>query len=124
MAKVLIVDDSLDLLSILPTLLKHYDFEAETASTKKEAMDLLAKSKPDIIILDVNLCCDDGRDVCKELKASEDYKYIPILLFSANPDNLTGYELCNADGVMEKPFDIKIMVSKINLVLDKKIWVA
>jgi DNA-binding response OmpR family regulator len=115
MPKILIVDDSRDLADFLTVLLQLHNFEVETALSKTVLMDKLDTFKPDLILLDIVLRHIDGRELCKEIKNNSLYKKIPIILLSANPEFLKGYEVCEANDVIEKPFDIKTVIDKINM---------
>lgn len=115
MQKILIVDDSRDLADFLTVLLQLHNFEVETALSKTVLMDKLDTFKPDLILLDIVLRHIDGRELCKEIKNNCLYKKIPIILLSANPEFLKGYEVCEANDVIEKPFDIKTIIDKINM---------
>ncbi len=115
MPKILIVDDSRDLADFLTVLLQLHHFEVETALSKTVLMDKLDTFKPDLILLDIVLRHIDGRELCKEIKNNILYKKIPIILLSANPEFLKGYEVCEANDVIEKPFDIKTVIDKINM---------
>ena len=72
--------------------------------------EIVASYNPDLILLDILLSDRLGTEICKELK--ETYS-IPILLFSANTAKEKAYEECNADGFIEKPFDIKELVHTV-----------
>ncbi|MDN3654036.1 response regulator [Ferruginibacter paludis] len=106
MTTILIVDDEPDLLRMVSIALSLENFETLTAATKNQAVAILHHAIPDLIILDVNLSGHDGRDFCKELKSNTAFKHIPVLLYSADQQKLADFELCNADAVLAKPFDI------------------
>lgn len=112
MAKILVVDDSVDLADMLSILLKMNDHEVVAANTKKAMHKLLTSFKPDIVLLDVLLRDGDGRDMCQSIKEKDNR--ITIILMSANPKLIKDHQKCKADDVIEKPFDIKTVVEKVN----------
>lgn len=113
--KILLVDDSEDLLWFLPKLLEKKGFEVDVAISKKELISkLISEPLPNLIMLDVRLSGDDGRKVCDELKGNSSFKKIPIILISGNPDLLKDYPHYRADDIIEKPFTLDIIVDKIN----------
>ncbi len=114
MPKVLIVDDSPDLLDFLSLFLKVKKYDVETATSKAQIEDSLPFFVPDIILLDVRLHGEDGREICKYIKSKTPYKHIPIILLSASPELLKDYRECKACDVIEKPFDIQTVLEKIN----------
>ncbi|MDN3658131.1 response regulator [Ferruginibacter paludis] len=113
MKKILIVDDEPDLLQMVSIVLNFDNFETFTAGSKDKALAILQQVIPDLIILDVNLSGYDGRDFCKELKSSTAFKHIPIQLYSADSQKLADFELCNADGVIGKPFEIAQLTATV-----------
>jgi DNA-binding response OmpR family regulator len=113
MATILILDDSMELLEMLPIIFKMKGHKAITSSTKDSFLQKLQTCKPDLILIDIYLRHTDGREICKEIKGNEETKNIPVILISASPDKLTAYKDCDADGILEKPFDLNILITKI-----------
>lgn len=119
MAKILIVDDSKDLTEFLSVLLKMKDYDVDIAASKGELKRKLPVVSPDLILLDVRLGGDDGRELCKAIRKEMPDKHIPIILVSASPELLKDYEECEANDVIEKPFDISTIITKIDSLLSK-----
>lgn len=120
MAKLMIVEDSKDLLEIYSHLFNMKGFEVRTATSGESLVNQLSVEMPDVIIMDVRLKNEDGRKLCKDIKQKEFAKHIPIILISASMEMLADYKECKADAIIEKPFDIHTVTNKINLVLGKK----
>lgn len=116
MSRILIVDDEQDILHLVSMFLSSKGYEVRTAKSKTEFFDLLPSFKPDLIILDVMLGADNGRDICKEIKAAE-HKHIPVILYSAIPQMLANYEECNANDTLEKPFPLSELLKKVTKAL-------
>ncbi|RZK41468.1 MAG: response regulator [Pedobacter sp.] len=68
---------------------------------------------PDAYILDIWMSGSDGRDLCKRLKNEEKTKDIPVILISASNDLKKSAELAGADDFLAKPFDIDILLQKV-----------
>lgn len=117
MAKILVVDDSNDLLEVFTFFLKRKGYEVKSASSKDTVKSALSVFIPDLILMDVILDGGDGRELCKEIK--EKNKNIPIILISGNPEFLKDYEECKADAIIEKPFNLAEVTMKVNEVLAK-----
>jgi DNA-binding response OmpR family regulator len=115
MTRILIVEDNLDLRDFLIILLQLNNFEVQGASSEVEVFTRLITFKPHVILLDVLLGRDNGRNICKEIK--QRYKDIAVILLSANPKLLLDHEECNADDVIEKPFNNQDILNKIKKVL-------
>jgi DNA-binding response OmpR family regulator len=110
MKKVLVVDDDASILELMELILVKHGFEVYTHASGLGVPEIVNTCSPDIILLDILLSERLGTEICKELK--ETYS-IPILLFSANTAKEKAYEECNADGFIEKPFDIRELVHKV-----------
>lgn len=118
MGNILIVDDHEELLEILSTFLKMKGYNVEYVLSQEKARKTLSVSIPDLILLDVRMNGEDGRELCKEIK--EKYNpNIPIILLSASPNLLKDYEKWKADDIIEKPFELKTIIEKLNAVLKK-----
>lgn len=114
MPLVYILDDSFELLDMYQLIFTLHNFDCNTSYNKPEFLNLLKANKPDIILLDVMLGGEDGREICRELKQDNEYKDIPVILISANAKNLANYEDFSADGISEKPFNVKELIEKVN----------
>lgn len=114
MAKILIVDDNPDILHVMQLLFSSRGYEVVSTTKGEETYDLLAAENPALIFIDIHLAGIDGRDICKHLKAREDTKHIPVILFSANIIKGTTLEESLADDFIAKPFDIHELMLKVN----------
>jgi CheY-like chemotaxis protein len=106
--RVLIVDDDRVIQQLLEVNLEleGYDVVA-TASDGQEALEKIAKLKPDIVILDIMMPKMDGMAVCRHLKADPELAHIPVILLSARAQDLDirdGLEI-GANAYLTKPFD-------------------
>ena len=118
MSKIVIVDDSRDLLEVLKYFLEEKGYEVETATKQQDLIPLIKSFSPDVLILDIYLQAEDGRDICKELRKNEETKYLCILMFSASAKALANYKEYGADGYIEKPFGLNEIVNKIESTLE------
>ena len=117
--KILLVDDERDLVETLAYRLESAGYKVLTAYDGKEALKKAHEEKPRLIILDLVLPKKDGYEVCRELKADQEYKKIPIILFTAwkfDGDEADGYR-CGADTYLHKPIDSDLLLSTIKKLL-------
>ncbi|MEO8719499.1 MAG: response regulator [Ginsengibacter sp.] len=121
MSKILILDDDLDLLTVVKSLLLKKGFEVFAYSDWKNAWDAVKTCKPNLILLDVFLKGFDGLDVCKKLKSSYFTRNIPVIMISSYPNiaETAIYEF-GADDFLAKPFEVNEMMKKIRRVLSTK----
>lgn len=117
MSKIIIVDDSADLLEVMKFFLEEKGFEVVTATQKKSLVSLIKSFSPDLIILDIYLQEEDGREICKELRRHQETKHLCILMFSASKPTLDFKEY-GADGYIQKPFGLDEIVAKIESILE------
>jgi DNA-binding response OmpR family regulator len=114
MKRILIIDDDHEVLNAVSFLLIIHGFTVETASSVEMITDKIDAFKPDLIMLDVALRGEDGRNVCRRLKNNPVYKIIRLILFSANLTVHSDFKDCGADDFIEKPFEIEELLQKIN----------
>ncbi len=121
MPRLLIVDDDMDLLMVVKSLLHKKGFKVSVFSDWDKAWEAIKTYDPQLIILDVFLNGVDGLEICKRLKSSTYTRHIPIIIFSSYPRvaETAIYEF-GADDFIAKPFEVNDLVKKIHKVLSKK----
>src|SRR5574339_150831 len=100
--KVFVVDDERSILEALEFMLLEEGYEVKTASKGAELFRLNG-DLPDVILLDVLLSGEDGRDIAKKLKHQDKTKNIPIIMISAHPGAAETVRSCGADDFLPKP---------------------
>ena len=111
MAKLLIVDDDLDLVDMLSNYFRLKKYEIYTAYDGREALDKM-KYNPDLVLLDVNMPKLNGIEVCKRIR---DFTTSPILFLTARiteEDRVNGL-LVGGDDYICKPFSVKELEARI-----------
>jgi DNA-binding response OmpR family regulator len=114
--RILLIDDSELALAMAGDALEKHGFEVLTATNGLEANHyLFQKQQPDLIIIDVMIPLLNGNRTAKLLKENENTKQIPILLLASKPaEELQRLVLeSGADGFIQKPFDTRLLVEKI-----------
>jgi DNA-binding response OmpR family regulator len=122
MAKILVVDDEEHILMILKDSLEFSGFQIVTATNGEEALDVVVKENPDLVVLDVGMPKLDGWEVCRRLKADPATKALPVIILTAyaqTSDQRKGMGL-GADRFITKPCDLTYLVEEINSLLSKK----
>lgn len=94
-------------------VLKMQNYAVVAASNELELLAQLKQQTPDIILLDIYLDQEDGREIAKRLKENESTALIPIILYSAG--NITARSITEslADCFLPKPFDLPQLFSTI-----------
>ncbi|MCX8123878.1 MAG: response regulator transcription factor [Spirochaetes bacterium] len=119
MPKIYVVDDEKDIREILKVNLQKNGFDVYTFASAEEVLKQLAIAKPDLLILDIMMSGMDGFDLCKQIRASHNFKDIPILFLSAKSaelDKVLGLEL-GADDYITKPFSIHELIARVKAIL-------
>lgn len=113
---VLIVEDNIDLAEATRHFLAIKRFKV-LISDGKDVKQVITDNKPDIIILDISLGALDGREICRELKQSEETKTIPVIMLSAHDRLSKAYDDNYADGYIMKPFALAELLEEIQLLI-------
>lgn len=116
---ILIVEDNDELAEVLLDFLVAEGYEAEIAGNGYEALELFSAHSPRLVILDIMLPGMDGFTVCTEIRRLSD---VPVIIVSARgekTDMLDGLGL-GADDYIEKPYDIDILLAKINGIFERR----
>lgn len=116
---ILIVEDEKDIVKMLEYNLSKEGFKILSANNGEDALDLVHRHLPDLIILDLMLPEMDGLEVCKELKKESKTAHIPIVMLTAKSqeaDKIVGLEL-GADDYVTKPFSPRELTARIKAIL-------
>jgi DNA-binding response OmpR family regulator len=118
--KILVVDDELDVRTIISARLAMAGFEVLTAGDGQEALDLARTASPDALLLDLMLPKLDGFEVCRTLKSDKAFSNILVIIFSAKGGDADKKyaEQVGADAYMVKPFDFQIFAQTLQRLLD------
>lgn len=114
MAKILVVDDDTDILSVMEILLTMKGFEVQVTSKGENTFPKIESFKPDLILLDVLISGHDGRVICKKLKSDKETSHIPVIMFSAHPGAAASIAEYGANDFIAKPFDVNNLMKKVN----------
>lgn len=121
MAKILVVDDDPDILSVMEILLSMKGFTVDVTARGDNTFSKIESFQPDLILLDVLISGHDGRAICKEIKNNENLKHLPVIMLSAHPGAAASIGDYGADGFISKPFEVDFLLKKINEQLEHSI---
>jgi len=117
--RILVVDDEPDLLELVRFNLDQAGYRVDTAQSGREAMTMLRRSAPDLVVLDLMLPDLSGEEVCRQLRADVQLAHLPVIMLTAKSeevDRVVGFEL-GADDYVTKPFSPRELVLRIRAVL-------
>ncbi len=119
-SKIIIIDDDLDSIRLFESCLRPLGYQIDKAFSGKEALKLLSKNLPDLVILDVLLPDSHGFEICKIIKKElAKGSFIPVIMVTAlntREDKIKGLQ-SGADDFISKPIDIPELIAKINAML-------
>ena len=113
--KILVADDEPNIVISLEYLMKREGYTVLVARDGQEALDAIARDKPDLVLLDAMMPKKSGFEVCQAVRASEELQATKILMLTAkgrDTDLAKGLAL-GADAYMTKPFSTRELVQKV-----------
>ena len=115
-ARILVVDDEIEILRALQRSLTAHDFDVLTASTGEEALELIAHYRPDLMLLDLGLPGMSGLEVCKRVRSQSNLPIIVLSVKDTERDKVLALDL-GADDYVSKPFGMNEVLARIRVAL-------
>ena len=115
-ALIVLVEDDEDIRQLVRKLLSREGFAVEAAESSAALDQLLARKRPDLVILDLMLPGEDGLSICRRLRSRD---RVPILMLTAKSDpvdRVVGLEM-GADDYVAKPFDPRELLARVRALL-------
>jgi DNA-binding response OmpR family regulator len=119
MAEILVVDDDRDVAHSIELALRRREFRVTLAYSGVEALKVLRRYRPDLVILDVLMPGMTGLEVCRRLRADENMSDLPIIFLTARGqerDRIEGLR-AGADDYLSKPFNLEELILRVVAVL-------
>ena len=110
---ILIYDDDEEILFLCKAILSKYDFTVKTLSKCDNILTDIETFNPNIILMDLWIPQIGGEKAIEIIKQNESTKQTPVLIFSANADIKDISKKVNANGYLEKPFNISTFIEII-----------
>ncbi|WP_310423876.1 response regulator [Chamaesiphon sp. VAR_48_metabat_135_sub] len=119
--RILIVDDSPEILSITDAILSSAGYQTIAYAEGLIALQIMELIPPDLIILDINMPKIDGYEMTRRIRSNSVWDLTPILLFTALDPSRAAVGLeCGADDLLSKPFSIEELLGKVGLLLHSR----
>ena len=115
--RILLVDDDIDLLMLLERKLQRSGYIIESAGSMPEAEYVLSLFKPDLVILDINVAGEDGRQLCWKIKNTGDNRGAKVVLMSGYNYAINRQLLFGAEDFVAKPFQSEYLMQKVESLL-------
>lgn len=117
--RILVVDDDKSIARLVRDYLKEASYEVLLAHTGEEALHMVRREKPDLLILDLMLPDRDGWEITRQIRADQYLAPLPIIMLTArveDTDKIIGLEL-GADDYITKPFNTREIVARVRSLL-------
>jgi adenylate cyclase len=120
--RILIVDDTLQNLQVIGTILREKGYQLNVAQNGKKALEMAELALPDLTLLDIMMLEMDGMEACRRLKAQESTRDIPIIFLTAKvetDDIVKGFELGAVDYITKR-FNAHELLARVHTHLQLK----
>lgn len=117
--KILVIDDEEHILELLKFNLELSGFDVSVSPEANQAIELIGKEKPDLLLLDWMLPKISGIDILRKIRQDENIYDLPVIMLTAKnmeDDKIQGLNV-GADDYITKPFSIKELMARINTIL-------
>jgi len=119
--KILVVEDEIDIVDLLQSLLKSEGYEVASAYNGEDALKLLKSYTPDLILLDMNMPHMGGVSFYHQIyNRDKERSQFPVLVLTGRANMEKLFEELHVDGFLTKPFDIDRLLSEIERILQMR----
>jgi two-component system phosphate regulon response regulator PhoB len=116
--KILVVDDERPVREVVTLFLARAGYEVVKAADRWEAIELAAKEKPWLIILDMRMPGLHGIDTCRELRSRQETRRTPVLVLTAYVENEREAMDAGVDDFLTKPFQPEDLMARVKALLE------
>jgi DNA-binding response OmpR family regulator len=116
-------EDDKDMVELVRIILSRADFLVEGVGEGQSGINLVKRTQPDVVLLDLMLPDMDGWEIFQQLKKDEATKSIPVIIVTAKSqsvDKVLGIEIDQVDEYITKPFRPDELIERVNSVLIHK----
>ena len=111
---ILVVDDLAQNVRLLEAVLSPKGFRVAAASSGEQALDVLSKERPDVVVLDILMPGMDGYEVCRRIRQDPGTAFLPVIMITASgeEEKIRAIE-AGADDFVSKPFDQAELLARV-----------
>ena len=116
---ILVVEDNEDVADTIARMLTRAEYEVSVVHRGADALELVRREHPDLVILDIMMPGMSGIDVCRHMRARADMAVTPVLFLTARgemADKIDGFDV-GADDYLTKPFDMRELELRVRALL-------
>lgn len=116
--KIMVADDDPGIVDAVCMMLDFEGYEVTSTVNGATVMDM-KDEHPDLLVLDIWMSGQDGREICRHLKSEESTRDIPVLMISASKDIRQSAFDSGADDFLAKPFEMDDLLQKVDVLLKR-----
>ncbi len=119
---ILIVDDNSNNVKIIALTLRAFNYKLVIATNGQSAIDMVEKTRPDLVLMDVMMPGMDGYETCEKIKSNKENENIPVIFLTALSEKsniIRGFEVGGVDYIT-KPFNKEELISRVKTHLELK----
>lgn len=122
-AKILVVDDEPDCVSIIQCRLEWCHYEVVTASNGREGLRIAENENPDIVLLDTNMPVMDGHEMLERMRKHPILKDTPVIMVTAlcDKEDIAAASVFGIADYVTKPIDFTSLIDKISNILGNRV---
>lgn len=121
--RVVYIEDEQEMVDLVRLILVRKGFEVIGASGGREGLDIVRRTLPNLVLLDLMMPDMDGWDVYQQMKAEDATRNIPVIVVTAKAqsiDKVLGLHIAKVDDYISKPFSPQELVDSVEKVLGKR----
>lgn len=118
--RVLCIEDHVEMIELIRLILGRRGFEVEGAAGGREGLRAIQEHPPDLVLLDLMMPDLDGWEVCRQIRARDEFKHIAVIAVTAKArtiDRLLGLHIAGMDDFITKPFGAEELIASVERVL-------
>ena len=119
-ASILVVDDEREIVRALRRVLSAHGYTVLSASSGEEALEIVAKHRPDLVLLDLLLPGMSGLEVCRRVRATSNVPIIVLSVKDTERDKVEALDL-GADDYVAKPFGLEEVLARVRVALRRTV---
>ena len=116
--RILIADDNDQTVELLEAVLPTWGYHVMAASNGYQALEKVESSRPDLVLLDIDMPGLDGLEVCRRMKSNPQKRSIPVVFVSGHCDIAQCTRTSGADAYLSKPFTLTDLHERITSLLN------
>lgn len=116
----MIADDDPGIVDAVEMLLEFEGYDVASTLDGSTTIPDMKEEQPDLLLLDIWMSGEDGRDICKKIKQDEAIKGVPVIMISASRDIRESAMEAGADDFLAKPFEMNELLKKVAYYIQKR----